>query len=78
MNRKERRKYGFTESRFRKMDSDEFIEKGFNPRMVNPFYSYSRNSGYDILFDSTRQRTNRLDGEPRRWQVERERRRNKL
>lgn len=65
MNRKERRAMGFTEARFRKMDLEESPET----REWLPFYSYSRSEG-----DTTAQRRQRLDGNPRRWQTERARR----
>jgi len=66
MNRQQRRAIGFTESRFRKMDVEA---NGFNPQTVNPFHSYSRSEAYKLA-DSIGQRTQRLDGLPRRWQDE--------
>lgn len=72
MNRKERRKLGFTETRYRKQD---VVSNGLNTKLINPFHSYSRPDAA-IFKTNVEQRTDRLDGKPRRWQVERERRRN--
>lgn len=69
MNRKDRRKIKFTEARFRKMDKPF---TGFNPKTYNVFHSYSRGL---MQFVAIHQRTQRLDGEPRRWQLEKARRR---
>lgn len=73
MNRKQRRSIGFTEPRYRKQD---LISNGMNTKILNPFHSYSR-PDVIVFGEEHPPRSNRLDGEPRRWQVERERRRNK-
>lgn len=70
MNRKERRKLGFTEQRFRKKD---MRSAGWNMKLYNIFHSYTKGE-MGILQNSTEQRTNRIDGEPRNWEVERQRR----
>lgn len=69
MNRAERRKIGYTESRYRKLDlgrrvrwyDDAFVSHSFNDAMR--------------LGNTVAKRTSRLDGEPRRWQIEKGRRR---
>lgn len=69
MNRKDRRKVGFTEPRFRKMDLP--IKVGWYD---SAFKFYAQVDAYK-LGNSEIQRTQRLDGKPRRWQAEKARRR---
>lgn len=71
MNRKERRKLGFTESRYRKTDVDF---EGNNPKTSNVFHCYHREEAFK-LGDTTLQRTQRLDNKPRTWKYEKARRR---
>lgn len=68
MNRKERRAIGFTESRYRKYD--DCPNAGW---FDSAFVSYHAFDAYKLGND-TIQRTHRMDGKPRRWEVERMRR----
>lgn len=68
LNRKTRRKAGFTEPRFRKTD---VVTNGFNMKAYNLFHSYSRGM-FPIVHNP---RTQGVDGKPRRWQAEKARRR---
>lgn len=71
LNRKQRRALGFTEPRYRKRDVDF---NGMNPSITYPFHSFSRGEAPDFMYVPHPQDKSRLNGAPRRWQIERERR----